>query len=63
VVSEGSGCLDHSESTNRYSLSRTHFDMNKFAKATEEDFETVADVINDMIKGSCRLVFARSQSI
>ncbi|PZC89039.1 TadD, Flp pilus assembly protein TadD, contains TPR repeat protein [Pyrenophora tritici-repentis] len=40
VVSESSGCLDLSDATSKYSLSRTHFDMNKFAKASEEDFET-----------------------
>ena len=30
VVSERSGCLDLSDSTEKYSLSRTHFNMNKF---------------------------------
>jgi hypothetical protein len=35
--------------------------MNKFGKAIEEDFETVADVIKEMIKESPKLVWARSQ--
>jgi hypothetical protein len=61
VVSESSGCLDLSDVTSKYSLSRTHFDMNKFAKASEEDFETVADVIRDMAEGSHTLLLARSQ--
>jgi hypothetical protein len=61
VVSESSGCLDLSDATSKYSLSRTHFDMNKFAKASEEDFETVADVVRDMAEGSPTLLWARSQ--
>jgi hypothetical protein len=61
VVSESSGCLDLSDATSKYSLSRTHFDMNKFAKASEEDFETVADVIKDIAEGSPALLLARSQ--
>jgi hypothetical protein len=61
VVSESSGCLDLSDATSKYSLSRTHFDMNKFAKASEEDFETVADVVKDMADGSLALLLARSQ--
>lgn len=48
MVSEGSGCLELSEGVSKYSLSRTHFDMNKFAKTTEEDFETVCEVIHKM---------------
>jgi hypothetical protein len=61
VVNERAGCLDLSEKTSKYSLSRTHFNMNKFGKATEEDFETVADVVRAMIKESPKLVLARSQ--
>jgi hypothetical protein len=61
VVSESSGCLDLSDATSKHSLSRTHFDMNKFAKASEEDFETVADVVRDMAEGSPTLLWARSQ--
>ncbi|KAF2266260.1 hypothetical protein CC78DRAFT_531667 [Lojkania enalia] len=62
VVSESSGCLDLSDATSKYSLSRTHFNMNKFGKATEEDFETVAEVIEGMVNESPKLVWARSQS-
>jgi hypothetical protein len=35
--------------------------MNKFGNAEEEDFEEVADVIEDMIKASPGLMWARSQ--
>jgi hypothetical protein len=35
--------------------------MNKFGKPTEEDFETVRDVVKDMIRASPGLVLARSQ--
>ncbi|KAF2684709.1 hypothetical protein K458DRAFT_417577 [Lentithecium fluviatile CBS 122367] len=60
VVSESSGCLNLSDRTSKFSLSRTHFDMNKFRKPTEEDFETVRDVVEKMIGVSPRLVLARS---
>jgi hypothetical protein len=61
VVSESSGCLDVSDATSKYSLSRTHFDMNKFTKASEEDFETVAEVVKDIAEASLTLLLARSQ--
>ncbi len=61
MVSESSGCLDLSDATNKFSLSRTHFDMNKFGKPTEEDFETVSEVVKGMIKASSNLMLARSQ--
>jgi hypothetical protein len=61
VVSESSGCLDLSDATSKFSLSRTHFDMNKFGRPTEEDFETVGDVVKGMVLASPGLVLARSQ--
>jgi alanyl-tRNA synthetase len=61
-VSESSGCLDLSDSTSKFSVSRTHFDINKFGKPTEEDFETVRDVVKKMIGSAYRVVQARSQS-
>ena len=61
MVSEASGCLDLSHATSKFSLSRTHFDMNKFGKPTEEDFETVSEVVKGMIQASPQLVLARSQ--
>jgi hypothetical protein len=61
VVSESSGCLDLSDSTSKFSLSRTHFNMNKFSKPTEEDYETVRDVIKKMIGAAHGSVLARSQ--
>jgi hypothetical protein len=61
VVSESSGCLDQNASTGKFSLSRTHFDMNKFGRPTEEDFETVSDEMKKMIMSSPALMLARSQ--
>jgi hypothetical protein len=61
VVSQHAGCLDLSESTSKFSLSRTHFDMNKFEDAQEEDFQTVAEVFQGMVKASPGLMVARSQ--
>jgi hypothetical protein len=60
-VSESSGCLDLSDATSKFSLSRSHFDMNKFGRPTEEDFETVGDVLRDMIRASPGLMQARLQ--
>lgn len=61
VVNKISGCLDLSDATSKFSLSRTHFDMNKFGKPLEEDFETVRDVIKQIIRASHELMRARSQ--
>ena len=35
--------------------------MNKFGRPTEEDFETVGDVVRDMVRASPGPVLARSQ--
>lgn len=61
VVSESSGCLDLADATSKWPLSRTHFDMNKFGRPTEEDFRIVSKVVKDMIKASPGLLLARSQ--
>ena len=61
MVDESSGCLDQSESTEKYSLSRDHFNMNKFGKPKEEDFQTVCEVIEKMVEESPRLITARDQ--
>ena len=61
VVDESSGCLDQSESTEKYSLSRDHFNMNKFDKPEEEDFETVYEVIEALVERPPALVAARDQ--
>jgi hypothetical protein len=60
-VSESSGGLDLFDSTEIYSLSRTHFNMNKFGKPNEEDFLTVCDVIKRMVRIAPDIVLARSQ--
>lgn len=60
-MNESSGCLDVADATSKFSLSRTHFDMNKFGRPTEEDFETVSDVLKGMVKASPGLMLARSQ--
>ena len=59
-MDKGSGCLDLSDSTEKYSLSRTHFNMNKFGKPTEEDFQIVSDVLKKMVKAAPAMVVARS---
>jgi hypothetical protein len=61
VVSESSGCLDVSEATEKYSLERSHFNMNKFGKPSEEDFLTVAEVVEKMARAAPGLLLARSQ--
>ncbi|KAL8725863.1 MAG: hypothetical protein Q9166_007084 [cf. Caloplaca sp. 2 TL-2023] len=61
VVDESSGCLDQSESTEKYLLSRDHFNMNKFGKPTEEDFQTVREAIETMVEQAPALLAARDQ--
>ena len=47
-MTEDEGCLDSSaEEITRRALSRSHFDMNKFAKPTEHDFQTMCDFLNE----------------
>jgi hypothetical protein len=58
-VNKSSGSLDLSDATSKYSLSRTHFDMNKFGKPTEEDFEIVVDAVKVMLKAAPELMLAR----
>ena len=61
MVDETSGCLDQSESMEKYSLSRDHFSMNKFGRAEEEDFQTVCEVIEKMVEQSPGLITTRNQ--
>ena len=61
VVDESSGCLDQSESTEKDSLSQDHFNMNKFGKPEEEDFQTVCEVIEKMVEESPQLITAGDQ--
>ncbi|ERF68870.1 hypothetical protein EPUS_04522 [Endocarpon pusillum Z07020] len=36
------------DATSKFSLARTHFNMNKYGRPTEEDFETVGNVVKKM---------------
>ena len=60
-MNETSGCLDQSESTEKFFFSRDHFNMNKFGKREEEDFETICEVIERMVEQAPMLVVARDQ--
>ncbi|THZ56592.1 hypothetical protein D6C85_10578 [Aureobasidium pullulans] len=59
VVSRSSGCLDESESTQKYRLARTHFDMNKFGKPSERGFVKAAQVIKGMVEAAPRVLLSR----
>nr|KAK5442892.1 hypothetical protein LTR18_005569 [Exophiala xenobiotica] len=48
AVNERSGCLDVSDRVSKHPLTRTHFNMNKFARPKEEDYLIVADVVEKM---------------
>ncbi|KAL9633792.1 MAG: hypothetical protein Q9164_004484 [Protoblastenia rupestris] len=61
VVDEPSGCLDQSKSTEKYSLSRDHFGMNKFGRPEEEDFQTVCEVIEKMVERSPGVLTTRNK--
>ena len=59
MVHETSGCLDQSELTEKYCLSQDHFDMNKFGKSEEEDFQTVCKMVEVMVEQAHALVATR----
>ncbi|THX71514.1 hypothetical protein D6D04_09473, partial [Aureobasidium pullulans] len=59
MVSESSGCLDVSEATTKYSLARSHSDLNKFGKPSEEDFLTVSEVVQRMARAAPDLLLMR----
>jgi len=61
-VTEAEGCLDSSaeEITSR-ALPRSHFDMNKFGKPTEDDFKTVCDFLAGMKNEAKEVLRARCQ--
>lgn len=59
MVSKGSGCLDLTESTKKYPLSRNHFDINKFGKPEEEDYQTVREIVEKMVENLQCIVRAR----
>ncbi|OCK73868.1 hypothetical protein K432DRAFT_472063, partial [Lepidopterella palustris CBS 459.81] len=61
VVNETSGCLDHSDSIEKYPLARTHFDMNKFGRVSEPSYKIVRKIMTDMAVAAPGLVLARSQ--
>lgn len=61
-MSKDSGCLDLSESTKKYSLSRNHFNMNKFGRPDEEDYQTLCEVVKKMTGEAAELVLARTRS-
>jgi len=57
-VSESSGCLDAAQ---KIGLQRNHFDINKFGKPSEEEYQTVQDVIEEMVEVAPSLILARLQ--
>ncbi|THZ90977.1 hypothetical protein D6C88_03825 [Aureobasidium pullulans] len=63
VVSRSSGCLDESESTQKYRLARTHFDMNKFGKPSERGFTKVAQVVKGMVEAAPNLLLSRLEVV
>jgi hypothetical protein len=62
VVNERSGCLDLSERIKKYPLTKTHFNMNKFSRPSEEDFLMVREVVEDMAEGACTQTAAKDIS-
>ena len=61
-MTETEGCLDSSadEITSR-GLPRSHFNMNKFAKPTEDDFITVCDFLQEMKEEASEVLHAQSK--
>lgn len=44
-------------------MSRNHFNMNKFGRPDEEDYETVCEVVHKMVEEAAGLVVARTESM
>jgi hypothetical protein len=63
MVSESSGCLDVSDNTEKWSLERDHFGMNKFRNPNEEDFQIVCEVLEKMVDAAPDLLLARSRGM
>ncbi|KAI9856990.1 MAG: hypothetical protein M1824_005022 [Vezdaea acicularis] len=61
LVDESAGCLDPSEATEKHSMSRNHFDMNKFGRRTEEDFLVVRKELVKMVEQGPELLQVRSE--
>lgn len=60
MVNERSGCLDLPERIKKYPLAKTHFNMNKFSRPSEEDFLVVRDVIEEMVAHAHELIDLRN---
>lgn len=58
-MDESSGCLD---STEKNSLGRDHFEMNKFDKFDDEDFSIVRNEVTVMVDQAPGLFLARCRS-
>lgn len=55
AVNERSGCLDLTDRITKYPLQRTHFNMNKFARPTEQAYEDVVEAVEEMAKEAERI--------
>jgi len=62
-VNERSGCLDPSDRVKKYPLERTHFNMNKFGRPTEDDYQSVAEVVEDMARGAYQPLSAQAPPV
>ena len=63
MIDESSRYLDQSESTKKYSLSWNHFNINKFERPKEENFQTICEVIKKMVEKSPQLITARDHNL
>lgn len=50
AVNERSGCLDLSDRISKHALARNHFNMNKFARPGEEDYQVVVEQIQKVME-------------
>ncbi|KAK4118455.1 hypothetical protein N657DRAFT_651298 [Parathielavia appendiculata] len=61
LVNETSGSLDLSEKSDKYALSRTHFNIQKFGSPQEQGFRLLGSVVQTMVEESTQLVSTRAK--
>jgi hypothetical protein len=61
-VSKSLGCLNLSGSTEQYLLPRNHFNINKFGRPDEEDYQILCEVVAKMVENAPGILQSRMPS-
>jgi hypothetical protein len=60
-VDETSAALDLGESINKYARSTDHLSLNKFRRASDEEFRTLAAVFEEIVEEGPKIIARRSK--